>query len=269
MNRTVRGLFGKRTGSKLIAASLAVLFGAGCSDEDDAEAATSQSLGAAGSGSAPAPCAAVAPPAAAPVAAPALPPGVLRVCERPESAYFDAVSDAWYVSCQAKNDVPDDGYIAKINAAGTAVVTEKFVSGLDEPKGIRVHDGKLYVSDVSELVTADVASGAKLNTVSVIGIDPRVPAASWSLNDVNVYEPTGEVYVSDNRNDILYRFDASGGSPQLLFRGPAIEGPNGLLLDTRDPARPRLLIAALGPGLDPSRGVTAKLGAVLSVASQI
>jgi hypothetical protein len=270
MKRTKMSLFGKRTGSKLILASLPALFGAGCSSDDDAAAAPTQSsaLGAAGSGSSAKPCPTVAAPAApAPVAAaPALPPGSLRVCDRPESAYFDALSDAWYVSCQAKNDVPDDGYIAKLNAGGTAIVTEKFVSGLDEPKGIRVHAGKLYVSDVSELVTADVATGAKLNTTSVVGIDPRVPTASWSLNDVNVYEPTGDVYVSDNRNDQLYRFDASGGSPQLLVSGPVLEGPNGLLFDTRDPAAPRLLIASLGPGLNPMRGVTAKLGAVLSFA---
>ena len=60
-------------------------------------------------------------------AAPAPAPDTLPVCERPESALFDAASKAWYVSCMAKPDVAGDGYIAKLNAAGDAIATEKFV----------------------------------------------------------------------------------------------------------------------------------------------
>src|SRR5688500_3303047 len=75
-------------------------------------------------------------------------PGTLAVCERPESAQFDAVSNAWYVSCMAKPDVAGDGFIAKLNAAADSVVTEKFTTGLNEPKGIRIRAGKLYISDV-------------------------------------------------------------------------------------------------------------------------
>jgi hypothetical protein len=77
-------------------------------------------------------------------------PGTLAVCERPESAQFDAVSNAWYVSCMAKPDIAGDGFIAKLNAAADSVVTEKFTTGLNEPKGIRIRAGKLYVSDVTE-----------------------------------------------------------------------------------------------------------------------
>jgi hypothetical protein len=236
----------------------------GCSEDDsstDAEADCLPSGGSAAMMPTPEPT-----PAPAPAPAPALPAGTLAVCERPESSYFDAGSSAWYVSCQAKNNVPGDGYVAKLNADATAVVTPRFVTDLDEPKGIRVNDGKLYVSNVSELVTADLASGMTLATTTIVGIDPRVPAVEVSsLNDVAVDPLTGNVYVSDNRNDIVYRFDSNGESPVLLFRGPELEGPNGLLIDERDPATPRLLIAALGPGLDPMRGVTAKLGAVISI----
>lgn len=164
----------------------------------------------------------------------------------------------------AKNNVPDDGYVARLNADATEIVTERFVSGLDEPKGIRVNAGKLYVSDVSALVTADLATGETLATTSIVGIDARVPEQS-SLNDVTVDPASGDVYVSDNRNDVLYRFDSNGESPELLIRSEVLEGPNGLVIDNRDPAAPRLLMATLGPGLDPMRGVTAKLGAVIAI----
>lgn len=192
------------------------------------------------------------------------PPGVLAVCERPESAHFDATSDAWYVSCQAKADVPGDGFIAKLNGAGTAVVDEAFASGLNEPKGIRINAGKLYVSDVTELVTVDMADGSTLAKTSVVGIDPEVPEAPF-LNDVVVDPTSGNVYVSDNRSAVLFGFDSEGAAPQLLVRSAVLETPNGLLIDATDPGEPRLLIAAMGPGLNPQRGVTDKLGAILSI----
>ena len=179
------------------------------------------------------------------------------------SAYYDAVSKAWYVSCQAKTD-PDDGFVAKLNAEGTAVVTEKFITGLDEPKGIRVNDGKLYVSNVTELITANVETGEVLATTPVAGIDPDVPESPF-LNDVEVHVATGDVFVSDNRNNVLFRFDKDGASPELLVKDALLESPNGLLLDERDAANPRMLIAAMGPNLNPMRGVTDKLGAVLAV----
>jgi hypothetical protein len=190
-------------------------------------------------------------------------PGVLAVCERPESAHFDASSNAWYVSCMAKPDVAGDGFIAELNAAGDAVVTEKFSTGLNEPKGMRIRRGKLYVSDVTELVTIDVATGRVLGRASVVGIHPDV-ASSPFLNDVALSEATGDVYVSDNRNDTLYRFDADGGAPRLLVKSPSLEAPNGLLVDEHPGATPRLLVAAMGPGLESGR--TDKLGAVLAIA---
>jgi hypothetical protein len=195
---------------------------------------------------------------------PSVPPGSLAVGERPESAQFDPVSNAWYVSVQAKADVPGDGYIAKLDADATTIVSERFVTGLNDPKGIRINEGKLFVADVSELVTADVATGAVLSKVSVVGVDPDLSEAPF-LNDVAVRASSGYVYVSDNRNNALYRFEPDGTVPLLLVRDASLEAPNGLFVDERDPGDARLLIAALGPGFDPVLGVTEKLGAVLAI----
>jgi hypothetical protein len=200
----------------------------------------------------------------APPGAPATPPGSLAVGERPESAQFDPASSAWYVSVQAKADVAGDGYIAKLNADATAFVSERFVTGLNEPKGMRIHQGRLFVADVTELVTVDVASGQVLSKTSVVGIDSDVPEAPF-LNDVAVRPSSGFVYVSDNRNNLLFRFNPDGSAPLLLLSSPSLEAPNGLLVDERDVDDARLLVAALGPGLDPARGVTERLGAVLSL----
>lgn len=192
------------------------------------------------------------------------PPGSLAVGERPESAQFDPVTNAWYVSVQGKADVPGDGYIAKLDANASAIVSERFVTGLNEPKGIRIHQGRLFVADVSDLVTIDVATGAVSSKTSVVGIDPGVPEAPF-LNDVAVRASSGYVYVSDNRNNVLFRFEPDGTAPILLLSSATLEAPNGLLVDERDPDNPRLLVASLGPGLDPALGVTERLGAVYAL----
>jgi hypothetical protein len=197
-------------------------------------------------------------------ASPASPTGSFAVGERPESAQFDAVTNAWYVSVQGKADVPGDGYIAKLDANASAFVTERFVTGLNEPKGIRIHDGRLFVADVSELVTVEVASGEVLSRTSIIGINPQVPESPF-LNDVAVRASTGYVYVSDNRNNVLYRFEPDGSGAFLLMRDDSLEAPNGLLVDESGGAQPRLLVAAQGPGLDPVAGTTELLGAVLAL----
>jgi DNA-binding beta-propeller fold protein YncE len=189
---------------------------------------------------------------------------VLKVCERPESAAYDAKSDAWYVSCQVKSDVPGDGFVAKLSADASTIVTEKFITGLDEPKGIAFKEGKLFVSNVHELVTADLASGMVLSKVTVNGTGPLVPMSPF-LNDVAVDEMTGEVYVSDNRNNVIVRFNAEGATPEVFASGPELEAPNGLLVDRRDSANPRLLVAGMGPGLNASKGVTDKLGTVYAL----
>lgn len=228
------------------------LVNAGCEKTETATQALTAQSGAAQSGGAAQNVSAGAAPA----------PGVLAVCERPESAQFDATSNAWYVSCMAKPDVTGDGFIAKLNAAADSVVTEKFSTGLNEPKGIRIRAGKLYVSDVTELVTVDVVTGRTLDKTSIVGVHPDVPSSPF-LNDVAVSEATGNVYVSDNRNDALYRFNADGSAPRLLAKSPSLEAPNGLLLDERPGMTPRLLVAAMGPGL--TSGRTDKLGAVLAI----
>ncbi|HEU4408758.1 MAG TPA: hypothetical protein VFS43_26085 [Polyangiaceae bacterium] len=190
----------------------------------------------------------------------------LKVCERPESAQFDPTSNAWYVSCQGPTGAAPDGFIAKVAADGKSVTAEKFATGLAEPKGIRIHDGKLYVSDVDRLATINVADGARLATTQVAGIDPDVPEPSKIfLNDVAVHKATGDVYVSDNRNSMIYKFDANGGAPQVLAKGAALESPNGLLVDETDAANPRLLLACTGANLNVPNNTVDKLGAVIAL----
>lgn len=159
----------------------------------------------------------------------------------PESAYFDAASKAIYVSNVAGQAMAKDakGSVAKIvvDAKGKPTVTT-LIDGLNAPKGIRVQNGVLFVSDIDVLIKADVATGKILERIAV-------PGATF-LNDVAL-AANGDVYVSDTISSKIHVVDAKTGKPSVFVEGPEFESPNGLLVQDG-----KLIVAAWGFITDPA-----------------
>ncbi len=155
--------------------------------------------------------------------------------KRPESVVYDPATNALYLSnmdgaAQEKNGT---GYIAKVSPDG-AMIDSAWVTGLNAPKGVDIGNGKLYTSDIDELVEIDLATAT---------ISGRYPAAGAEfLNDVTV-APDGAVYVSDMRLDAVWRLQ--NGTFEKWLEGAAIRAPNGLLAEAD-----RLLIAANGTDIE-------------------
>ncbi len=170
--------------------------------------------------------------------------------DKPESAYWDQASNHWYVSNVAvggPTDKDGQGWISRLDAAG-AVTEAKWVGGLNAPKGIRIHQGKLYVSDIDELAVIDV-KGAKL--------DRKVPCpGAVFLNDTAV-DAKGNVYVSDMLQNVIYLVKG-GKTCEVFLKSEKLEFPNGLLVQEGT-----LVIAAWGPGMDPATWATKEPGRVL------
>ncbi|RYY74158.1 MAG: GTP-binding protein [Gammaproteobacteria bacterium] len=88
------------------------------------------------------------------------------------------------------------GGIAKMNLDGD--ITDKdWVTGLNAPKGMAAFDGKLYVSDISELVIINIKSGAIEKKV-------MIPDAQF-LNDITV-DSKGVIYISDTKTGKVHRY---------------------------------------------------------------
>jgi sugar lactone lactonase YvrE len=153
----------------------------------------------------------------------------------PESAYFDVDSGFLFLSQigggggVAKDG---DGWISKLTVDG-AMVKNKWISGLNAPKGLRSHNGTLWVSDIDRIVGIDMAR-AKVTH------DVMVPGAKF-LNDV-ACGLDGSVYVSDTRASRIHRY--KDGKLTVLAEGDEIEHPNGLLVDGK-----RLIVAGWGRGV--------------------
>jgi len=150
----------------------------------------------------------------------------------PESVTWDAATMSFYVSNIGGTDPSakdGNGFISKVDQTGK-ITALKWVTGLDAPKGTEIANGKLYVSDLAQLVEIDIASGKIAN---------RYPAAgAMFLNDVAV-GPDGKVYVADTFTSSIYVM--ANGKMDVFVKDAKLRGPNGLVI-----LNGKLLVAELG-----------------------
>lgn len=135
-----------------------------------------------------------------------------------ESAVYDATHNRIYASVIGARE-PGDGGVAIISLDGK-LLNKDFIAGLNDPKGIAITEDRLYVSDVTELVEADRATGEILKKHTAEGIA--------FLNDVAI-APDGTVYVSDTRTSEIYALDTAGNF-SLWLADAGLDNPNGLLV---------------------------------------
>jgi sugar lactone lactonase YvrE len=156
--------------------------------------------------------------------------------QAPESAILDSNNNVLYVSNVAGEPNGKDGvgFISKVSLDGKMQEAE-WVKGLNAPKGLVLHEGKLYVSDVDQLVEIDVASGAVTNTWTAEG--------SQFLNDTAV-DSAGRVFVSDMLTNSIYVLE--NGALSLWLQDAALQHPNGLRVEGD-----KLFVAAWGQDIQP------------------
>ena len=154
--------------------------------------------------------------------------------DTPESALYDADRDVLYVSniAGAPGEKDGKGFISRLGADGSLRDLE-WVVGLEAPKGMALHDGTLYVTDIDRLVAIDVEGGAITETWSAEG--------AIFLNDA-VADADGRIYVSDMVTDRIHVLD--GGSFTVWLEDAGLAHPNGLQL--RDG---QLIVGSWGEGL--------------------
>ena len=151
--------------------------------------------------------------------------------EGPESAVLDPDAGVLYAS-NVNGDAADadgNGYISKLSLKGE-VLEQQWAGGLDAPKGLALHEGLLYVSDITKLAVIDTASGEITATYDA-------PGAKF-LNDVAAHQD-GRVFVSDMMTNQIWQLD--GDQFTVWLEDAALENPNGLLAEAD-----RLLVASWG-----------------------
>ena len=148
---------------------------------------------------------------------------------QPESVLFDNPRNVLYVSNVGEDEDSNEGYISKLTPDGE-VTEARWVAGLKGPKGLAVHDDRLYVADVDRLIVIDVDAGEIVETYDA-------PDSEF-LNDVAA-DGEGRVFVSDTSGNAIYVLD--GEEFSVWLEDEALMQPNGLLVE-----EDRLVVAAWG-----------------------
>ena len=144
------------------------------------------------------------------------------VMQTPESVIYDESRDAVYVANigSVNADGSDgDGFISKMMPNGE--ITElKWVTGLNDPKGMGIHEGMLYVTDIREVAVIDIESGEINDTYPVEG--------AGFLNDITI-DTGGTVYFTDSDTDKIHMLE--NGQVSTFMSDSSLQRPNGLFAE--------------------------------------
>ncbi len=137
---------------------------------------------------------------------------------RPESALI--LNNNLYISNQSGPGTLKDGigWIQKLDRQGN-IIEEKWVDGLNAPKGLRSDGKRLFTADINELVMIDLETKA---------VEKIVVEGARLLNDV-VVEDSGNILVSDTYGQKIFRINPLTKEVSTLI--DLTEAPNGLYLD--------------------------------------
>lgn len=138
-----------------------------------------------------------------------------------ESVYFDEDRNVIYVSNINGKPLEKNGqgFMSKLSSSGE-VLLEKWVEGLNAPKGMGVLGEKLYVTDIDQVVEIDIAKGTIAKIYSADG--------SQFLNDISI-DNSGNVYVSDMQTNKIYRI--CDGIIDLWLDSELFNSTNGLFVE--------------------------------------
>jgi hypothetical protein len=171
--------------------------------------------------------------------------------EAPESIIYDGKEKSYYVSnvVGSPTDKDGNGYITKLDENGK-VVTQKWVTGLNAPKGMGIHNGKLYVADIDNVAVIDIATGKIESTLPA-------PGATF-LNDIAV-SSKGDVYISDTfGGNTIFRIQ--NGKMEQWLKDEKLDYPNGLFVQGND-----IIVSSWGVVTNQQTFETAVKGKLLKV----
>jgi len=137
----------------------------------------------------------------------------------PESVLYDSLRNVIYVSNinGSPGAADGNGFIAKVSPEGK-LLTLRWISGLNAPKGMAIYRDALWVADLNAIVQIDIIRGE---------IVRKFDLKARFLNDLTV-DDQGSVYCSDNVDDRIYCL--RNGRPTIWIDG-GLDAPNGLLAE--------------------------------------
>jgi hypothetical protein len=138
-----------------------------------------------------------------------------------ESVCYNPEKDVLYVACINGNPAEKDGngFIAQVSTSGK-IVNQKWIEGLNAPKGMGIFEGKLYVTDIDRIVEIEINQGQIVNDYTVEGAE--------FLNDISV-DGSGNVFVSDAKMNKIHLL--ADNRVETWLESVMLKAPNGLFAE--------------------------------------
>ncbi len=138
--------------------------------------------------------------------------------DAPESVAFELKSNTLFVSNVVGSGLAADGngWIGKVDLNQAEPRVQKWIEGLDAPKGIAIQGTLIWVADLKRIVAYDFKSRQKVIEIKPVG--------ARMLNDV-VTNGQDEVFVSDTFSNKIYSIKNNKATSAWT-----IESPNGLFV---------------------------------------
>jgi DNA-binding beta-propeller fold protein YncE len=186
-----------------------------------------------------------------------------RGLSAPESVVFNPADNHFYVSniVGAPTDKDAKGWISKISKSGK-MVSKKWATGkraiskdlrvsLNAPKGMKIKNNTLWVSDIDEVTSIQLNTGKVSGRISI-------PGAKF-LNDIAFSKTDSKLFVSDMFTNKIHAIQKSPNRSTFI-ETRELENPNGLTTTANN----EVLVASWGPGIKNDFS-TEKSGRILSI----
>jgi DNA-binding beta-propeller fold protein YncE len=143
-----------------------------------------------------------------------------RVFKTPESVLYNEQTNQIYVSnINGKPTEKDgNGFISLLDTTGK-ILSLRWVTGLDAPKGMAVSNDTLYVTDIDKVRLISLREAKIIGTIDVDG--------AGFLNDIVIVE-NGTAYISDTQENKI--FSLINGKVGTWLENKLLETPNGMAL---------------------------------------
>lgn len=156
-------------------------------------------------------------------------PKTIQGLASPESVVQGELGEIYVSEINGFNQ-DGDGAIKRIDADGKVSI---FAKGMDDPKGLAMMNGKLYVADKTRILEV-----TKNGNWQVYAPESAFPFTPQFLNDLET-DGNGNLYVSDSGDlksgGAIYKISKAGHVSTIVDRSnPAVLAPNGLLYESRN-----------------------------------
>lgn len=133
--------------------------------------------------------------------------------DKPESVTYDPIGARFLISNLGSGSIVAMDNDGKLSA---------YMPGaFQNPKGIFLADGKLYVTEPTQIQVVDVANASIIDTYLIEG--------ATGLNDLALTEH-GQLYITDTLGDCVYVYDPATKTQEKII-SPLLEKPNGIVYD--------------------------------------